>query len=176
MSRKSTASKSRAKPSSLKASSSGVSRSSSMSPTTRERVGKYELGGLVHAWDDDQLIRGRLREGLALFLDFDKESAKSVERTVDINTQNIKCNLPVLLPITKLMQENNMLMPNIDRLIQVVDQVYTISKNPRSLEHCYQMAWVCRRLLVCGKAYCYRPAPPEEPRLKSNMFSLRLKN
>ena len=162
------AAKTMAKPCcSTRASSGSASGPSTPSTPTRiERVGKYEMGSLAKTWDNDELICDQIREKKPLLLHVDPASGNLVEQYVEGNVANVKANLRVLIPLADIMAKNRLLMPNIDRLIQVIDRLYQISKKPRSLEHCYQTAWAFRRLLGTGKSFCYKPAPPEEPKLK----------
>lgn len=152
-----------------KASSSGCnSPASTPRGGSPERVGKYDLSQLAKLWDDQESVRGRLREDHQLLLHFDQETKTAIDAHVEGNVANVKANLAVLLPLATLMAKNSLLMPCIDGLIQSVDQVYKIAKLPRNLEHCYQMGWAIRRLLVAGKNYCYKPSPPEAPRIHNN--------
>ena len=161
------AAKTKARPSaSGSASSSGTSTPAPPStPSTPERVGKYNMSHLPKAWDDDDFIRERLREDKPLLLHLDpkcgQEQAAYVEGTVD----NVKLNLPALLPLADLMSKNSLLMPNIDSLIQSVHNAYKVAKKPRNYEHCYAMGWAFRRLLGTGKSFCYRDHPPEDSKL-----------
>ena len=147
-----------------KASSSGSASPTTSSNSTPERVGKYDISHLPKAWDDEETIRERLRNDHQLLLHLDPSTGEAANVDVDGSVANVKCNLQVLIPLADTMAQNSLLMPNIDRLIQSVDMTYKRAKKARSLEHCYQMAWACRRLLVTGKAYCYRDVPPEEPK------------
>ena len=162
MGKKAAAVKSKAKG---KASSSGSGSPTTSSNSTPDRVGKYDISHFLKAWDDDETVRERLRNGHQLLLHHDPLTGEAANVSVEGTVANVKCNLQVLLPIADTMAQNSLLMPNIDRLIQCVDLLYQKVKQPRSLEHCYHMAWACRRLLGTGKAYCYRDVPPEEPRL-----------
>ena len=135
-----------------------------------ERVGTNDLLNLAKSWDDDEDVRSRIRDQLAILLTYDPESQKSVERYVEATVETIKINRAALAPLCKLLAKNDLLMPNIDRLIQTVDQAYRIGKHPRSYEHSYQMAWAFRRLLVKVKSFCYKPSPPEEPKLQKSGY------
>ena len=150
---------------SSKASSSGCSspRSTTSSP---ERVGKYDLSHLPRAWDNNDAVRDRLRDDKALLLHVDELSEDPIEAHVDGVVADVKCNKHALVPLAEVMATNQLLMPNICRLIEAVEQVYKLAKKPRSFEHSYQMAWAFRRLLVCLKSFCYRDNPPEESQLK----------
>ena len=150
------------------ASSSGSSPGTSTpsTPSRIERVGKYEMGSLARSWDNDEKVREQIREKKPLLLHVDPASGNLVEQHVDGSVANVKANMHVLIPLADIMAKNSLLMPNIDRLIQVIDRFYHLSKVPRSLEHCYHLAWAFRRLLGTGKSYCYKATPPDEPKLK----------
>ena len=168
MGKRRSAAKSKAKPSCSSGASSSGSASGTSTPSTPtriERVGKYEMGSLAKSWDNEECTRDRIREKKPLLLHVDPASGDLVEQHVEGSVANVKANLHALIPLADIMAKNSLLMPNIDRLIQVIDRLYQISKLPRSLEHCYQMAWAFRRLLGTGKSFCYKPTPPEEPKL-----------
>ena len=136
-----------------------------------ERVGTYDLLNLAKTWDDDEDVRSRIRDQEAILLSYDEEIKKPVERYVEATLETIRVNRATLAPVCKLLANNDLLMPNIDRLIQTVDQAYRIGKHPRSYEHSYQMSWAFRRLLVKVKSFCYKPSPPEEPHLQKSEYS-----
>ena len=90
---------------------------------------------------------------------------------VEGTIEELKINKEVLAPLLVLMKDNKQLLPNIDRLIQSIDVLYTSSKNHRDLEHCYQQAWALRRLIQKLKSFTYRDLPPTEAYLALFVFA-----
>ena len=148
-----------------RASGSGSSSPRSTNGSCVERVGKYGLDTLPRDWDNCDEIRDRLRDDHHLLRHVDPETGEQTNHHVEGNVVNLKCNKQIVLPLAKLMAENGLLVPSLDRLIEACDRIYKIAKKPRSPEHCYQMAWACRRLMGTMKSFCYRPLPPEDPKL-----------
>lgn len=149
-----------------KSSSSGDARSETrddsqeLSPR-QTLVGRYELTGLSSSWDNDPLIRERIRENRNLCLNLGQDGEPASEH-VDASTDTIKLNNIVLLPLCSLMRENELMLPCIDNLIQSVDEFFQITKRHKSMEHSYHEAWAIRRLLVKLKRFLYRDHPPQD--------------
>lgn len=159
----------KSKPRQSKASSSGSSpRSGGGSPdrseSSRERVGQYELAGLVKDWDDQEEIRDSLRSDHNLLRTVCvKDGAYDVQNGyVEGSVQNVVLNIKALEPVLALMGQHDRLLPNIDNLIQCIDSLYRKVKKPRSLEHSYQMGWAFRRLIQVVKGSCYKDFPPQD--------------
>ena len=146
-------------------SSNGSPRSvaSTSSPTSRmDRVGNYDLSHLAKIWDDTEVIRNQVREKHHLLMNMNLQTGTLDDSYVDGHLENVKLNSAALMPLLELMRRNDLLMPNIDRLIQSIDNFYSIAKRSKSLEHSYQMAWAFRRLLVKTKGLCYKDSPPQD--------------
>ena len=141
----------------------GSSKSDTPSPF-RERVGSYELAGLVKAWDDNEVVRDMLREDHQLFRTYHEVEGALVAKDayVEGTVANVQLNFQALQPVIQLMGENDRLLPHLDTLIQCTDALYRKVKKPRSLEHSYQMAWGCRRLIQVVKGCCYKETPPQD--------------
>lgn len=161
---KATAARSRAASSSTRASSSGerpLSRASSPGSSPKSLVGALDLSGLPTAWDNEPAIRERVRDNNNLCLTYDHD-CKVGNGYVDATIENVKLNQAVLLPICKIMKENNLQLPILDHLIEAIDKFFQVAKLPRNPEHCYQEAWSIRRLLNKLKRSTYRVAPPQD--------------
>lgn len=143
--------------------SSGSGGSPSSHGSSRERVGKYELGSLVKAWDNDEELRGRVREKHPLLRAWDEVNSVAVDADVGKSIENCTLNAAALKPLLRLMKDNNLLLPALDRLIESIDKFYQTSKMIKSLEHCYKMAWGFRDLISTLKNLCYKPSPPTDP-------------
>ena len=158
------AAKSKAKPRTSRSgsSSSGLSPPAA-TPVVRERVGSYDLLNLVKIWDDNEMVRDRVRENHNLCQTVHVEGDKEMIRDayVEGNVSNVKANVHVLEPVIEIMGHNERLLPNLDNLIQCIDAFYRKAKKARTLEHCYQMAWSIRRMIQVVKGACYRETPPE---------------
>lgn len=148
---------------SASSSGSATPRTPTSSPSRSERVGVYDMSSLPLSWDNDEVIRSRLREGKPLLLHYDQRTGEGVAAHVDGTVADVKANIAALAPLACIMANHGLLMPNIDRLIQAVDSGYKVAKQQRSLEECYQTAWAFRRLLVTAKGFCYRECPPDDP-------------
>jgi len=124
-------------------------------------VGALDLSGLPTAWDNEPAIRERVRDNNNLCLTYDHD-CKVGNGYVDATIENVKLNQAVLLPICKIMKENNLQLPILDHLIEAIDKFFQVAKLPRNPEHCYQEAWSIRRLLNKLKRSTYRVAPPQD--------------
>ena len=71
-------------------------------------------------------------------------------------------NEPVLLPICRLMQKNDLKPPALERIIEQIDAFYALSKIWGGYESYYHQAWAIRRPLGKLKTYTYRDFPPED--------------
>lgn len=141
--------------------------SSEFSPRNAS-VGYYSLDDLPGLWDNNPIIRDRLRHqesgsktGLPLVVGLDAAGAEAevyVEATLDV----LKANEYVMMPVLHLMSKNMLMLPHIDRVIEAVDSFYKICKKPRGGDHCYQQAWAIRRLIGYTKHQCYRDFPPQD--------------
>ena len=156
----------KSRPSSV-SSGSGSHGSPTSTPSNhaKERVGKYDLGGLSRSWDDSQDCRERLRAGHNLLQNFDSTNQVNVDGDVDKTLENCMINSFVLLPVMDLLRQNQLMLPALDRLIQCIDAFYRTSKVTRTLEHCYNQAWAIRDLINVLKGLLYRESPPTDAQL-----------
>lgn len=126
------------------------------------RVGHYSLDDLPSLWDNNPIIRDRMRsKDFPLVVGLDQageQAAVYVEATHEV----LQVNEYVMMPLADLMSKNMLMLPHIDRLIQAIDSFYKLSKKPRGAEHCYQQAWAIRRLIGYMKHQCYRELPPQD--------------
>lgn len=161
----------KSKPSRASSSGSGHSPTTGSSSEFSPRnalVGHYSLDDLPVLWDNNPIIRDRLRHQdpdsktvLPLVVGLDAagaEAAVYVEATLEV----LKANEYVMMPVFHHMSKNMLMLPHIDRMIQAVDSFYKISKQPRGGDHCYQQAWAIRRLIGYTKHQCYREFPPQD--------------
>lgn len=168
-----TAAKSRAargeRPSSSGTSASrGASRGSSVddrdaSQTPREKalVGNYDLSSLPSEWDLSPDVRKRMRDDMNLVTACDQWGKES-NLTVTATKPNVKLNACVLRPVAVLMEQNDLLLPAIDRLIMAIEEYYVLAKRTISHEAAYHEAWAIRRLIGKLKRTCYRDNVPED--------------
>ena len=142
-------------------SSSSGSRAESPNPSPRSLVGNYHLDAVPSQWDNDQALRSRMRAELNLVIALD-EKGEECNSFVDATTANVAANSAVLLPIAKLMCQNNMTLPSIGRLIESIDKFFQVAKRSVPLEKCYHEAWSIRRLIGKLKRFLYRDSPPQD--------------
>lgn len=156
---KSKASRSRASSSGCQTPQSGTS-----DAAPKERVGSYELVGLIKAWDDQEETRDLIRDDNHILRTINVVNGANVVQNayVEGNLANVVLNHKVLEPLVDLMGQNQRLLPNLDNLIQCIDSLYRKAKKPKSLEHAYQMAWGFRRLIGVVKCVCYKDLPPQD--------------
>lgn len=171
---KKTAAKSKPeKPSGSGHASSSGSRADSPSPSPRSLVGNYALDSLPNLWDNDAAVRARMRADMNLVTALDEKGEES-NSYVDATTANVALNAPVLLPIAKMMCQNDMTLPSIDRLIQSIDAFFQVAKRSVSLEKCYHEAWAIRRLISKLKRFLYRDSPPQDYVNKLNLLPFNM--
>ena len=149
-------------------SSSGSTRCDSGSPAPSESesrkvvCGNYDLSCLPKNWDDDMNIRERMRSGLSLVVRLDPTTEKPVNGTVESTTENVKLNEPVLLPVCRLMKDNELKPPRLERIIEQINCFYNMAKIWGGYEAYYHQAWAIRRLMGKLKTFTYREFPPED--------------
>ena len=147
--------------------------SGSTSPwSAKQRVGNYDLENLSKKWDDDSVIRERIRNGFHLCRHWDHETKQETDTYVECCVDDARVNKLVVAPLLRLMKDNDLLLPSIDRLIQAICLFYEVGKKPRSLEHCYQQAWSLRRIIQNVKSHCYIDTPPQDRMLNCYMNCL----
>ena len=158
------------------ASSSG-SRTDSPNPSPRSLVGNYGLDSLPKIWDNDEAVRARMRAEMNVVTAID-EKGEECNSYVDATTANVALNYRILLPIAKLMCQNDMTLPSIDRLIQSIDGFFQVAKRSVSLERCYHEAWALRRLIGKLKRFVYRDSLPKDyiVQLISNLLPFNMHN
>lgn len=138
------------------------SRASSPGASPKSVVENYELEGIPIAWDNESVIRERIRENMNLCLSFNHETGKPDCGHVDASFDNLRLNAPVLKPLVALMKVHDLQLPSIDKLIAAVDEFFQVAKLSRSTPMCYQEAWAIRRMIVKLKKYIYRNQPPQD--------------
>ena len=126
-------------------------------------VGTYELDRVPLDWDNDHVIRDRIREGLNLCVAHDFEKNGPVSKYVDATVENLKLNAPVLLPLARLMGKNELQLPAIEKLINAVTEFFLLAKISKTSDHSYQEAWALRRMIGKLKRFTYRSWPPQDP-------------
>ena len=144
-------------------SGSGTLRARSDSPTGVPKVivGNYDLGVLPKQWDDDLVIRDRMRSGMSLVVRLDHNNQPE-NGYVESTTENVKLNEAVLHPICILMQKNDLKPPQLEKIIEQIHIFYGMAKIWGRYETYYQQAWALRRLLGKLKTFTYREFPPED--------------
>ena len=146
--------------------SSGIPRDSNGSPLvpTKEQV-TWSLDGLAVAWDNDPLVRDRLRsDGCRLLKNFDAKLKQAVDAPIEIKVENLRVNACVLSPLFKMMSQHERSSPCVEKLqLQVADLfnrakvVYT-----KHGDRVYQDTWAIKRLCTLGKSQQFRGCPPKE--------------
>lgn len=125
-------------------------------------MGNYDVAILAKQWDDNSCIRDRIRENQHLLRHYSVEDQKETDGYVEGCVDDARVNKEVLAPVFSLMKDNALLLPSIDRLILTIEHFYQIGKKPKSMVHCYQMAWATRRAIQAVKSLAYKDGPPEE--------------
>lgn len=125
-------------------------------------VGNFDLGPIAEAWDNSAKIRDRIRSNANLLMrwnyETDGEECGFVEATID----NCRTNDEVLLPILRLMADNNLQIPTIQGLQETIEAFYQVCKVVRSPSLVYQEAWAIRRLIGKTKKITYRSYAPQD--------------
>ena len=156
----------KSKASNSRASSSGCQtpRSHTSDASPKERVGSYELVGLIKAWDDQEETRDSIRDDNHILRTINVVDGAYVVQNayVEGTLANVVLNHKILEPLIDLMGQNQRLLPNLDNLIQCIDSLYRKAKKAKSLEHADQMAWGFRRLIGVVKGVCYKDLPPQD--------------
>lgn len=149
-----------------RSSSSGMPRDSNGAPMVdvKEQV-SFSLDGLAVAWDNDPLIRERLRsDGGHLLKTYDAKLKQAVDGQIEIKVENLRVNACILSPLFKMMSQNEGASPCVEKLqLQVADLfnrakvVYT-----KHGDRVYQDSWAIKRLCTLGKSQQFRGSPPKE--------------
>lgn len=149
-----------------RSSSSGMPRGSNGAPMVdvKEQV-SFSLDGLAVAWDNDPLIRERLRsDGGHLLKTYDAKLKQAVDGQIEIKVENLRVNACILSPLFKMMSQNERASPCVEKLqLQVADLfnrakvVYT-----KHGDRVYQDSWAIKRLCTLGKSQQFHGSPPKE--------------
>lgn len=149
-----------------RSSSSGMPRDSNGAPMVdvKEQV-SFSLDGLAVAWDNDPLIRERLRsDGGHLLKTYDAKLKQAVDGQIEIKVENLRVNACILSPLFKMMSQNERASPCVEKLqLQVADLfnrakvVYT-----KHGDRVYQDSWAIKRLCTLGKSQQFHGSPPKE--------------
>lgn len=75
---------------------------------------------------------------------------------------NIEHNYFVVKPLARLMGDNHLTLPAVDRLIEAVTRFYDIVKMPKNGDFYYQQGWALRRLCTKLKSCIYRDQAPQD--------------
>ena len=127
-----------------------------------EKVGGYCLNGLASCWDQDFLVRQRLRSGLNLVCKYDPSTGASITGTVEKSADNCKINNFILSPILCMMFQNDFKLPAIDEVQTHVADIYQLNQCTVTEVQIYQDSWAIRRLLHYMKSMLYRPTFPKD--------------
>lgn len=126
-----------------------MSRNPSPSPT--ERAVHYSLEGLHLDWDNDSVVRRRVRWGNHVIRHFDPQTSTETNQYVEKTLVNVRLNKQVLKPLCVRMRSHELALPIIDAVIEEFRNLYCFSKVTVSYDTLYQEAWACRRLLALAK-------------------------
>lgn len=127
-----------------------------------EKVGGYSLDGLATCWDNDFLVRRRLRSGLNLVCKYDPNTGGPVTGHVEKSQDNCRLNNFILSPILCMMFENDLKLPAIDAVQIHVADIYQLNQVTVMEVQIYQDSWAIRRLLHYMKSMLYRPSFPKD--------------
>ena len=127
-----------------------------------EKVGGYCLNGLASCWDQDFLVRQRLRSGLNLVCKYDPSTGAPITGNVEKSADNCKINNFILSPILCMMFENDFKLPAIDEVQTHVADIYQLNQCTVTEVQIYQDSWAIRRLLHYMKSMVYRPTFPKD--------------
>lgn len=122
----------------------------------------YSLDGLAKMWDDNEIVRGRLREQQNLCRHWDIKNSKEMDVSVDATLANCRINDSVLGPILKFIHANGGKMPSIDRVIEQVTLLYKMAKVSATGEKMYQEGWAVRRLCSHMKRLIHKQYQPKD--------------
>lgn len=128
-----------------------------------EKVGGYSLQGVAKAWDDDNVVRQRLRDEFNLVLMADPlNDGMGKNGHVEKSAKNLKVNDCILMPLLKIMHQYDLRLPAIDEVLAQVSKVYSFGKITVSEGQVYQDSWAIRRLLHYTKSMLYRTSYPKD--------------
>ena len=124
----------------------------------RVRVGSYSIDGLSAAWENVSKLRDRMWEQRCLLVQWDSKlevEIPALNGHVSKSIHNLRSNRQILFPLIHLMRQNDLLLPNIDRLIAEVQVLYKRNGLGTSKDHgdiLYHTSWSIRHLLSLLKA------------------------
>ena len=127
-----------------------------------EKVGGYSLDGLATCWDNDFLVRQRLRCGYNLVCKYDPSTGAPVSGHVEKSQDNCKINNFILSPVLCMMFQNDFKLPAIDQVQIHVGDIYQLNQVTVTEVQIYQDSWAIRRLLHYMKSMLYRPSFPKD--------------
>lgn len=158
-----------------RSSSSGMPRDSNGAPMVdaKEQV-SFSLDGLAIAWDNDPLIRERLRsDGGQLLKTYDAKLKQAVDGQIEIKVENLRVNACILSPLFKMMSQNERASPCVEKLQQQVADLFNRAKvvYTKHGDRIYQDSWAIKRLCTLGKSQQFRGSPPKE-NIKTKNVSL----
>ena len=127
-----------------------------------EKSGKYSLDGLAVSWDDEPLIRNRMRNNENLMRHWDSKKGEETNDDVTRNVANLKLNYKVLAPLLVKMASNGHLLPAIDRIMEEVGKLLVRCKVPHDGERIYREGWAIKKLLSLAKAQMWKDRTPKD--------------
>ena len=131
-------------------------------PWSSPVVGNFDLGPVAEAWDNSPKIRNRIHSNANLLMRWNEETDEEESGFVEATIQNCRANDEVLLPVLRLMAENNLQIPTIQGLQESIELFYQLCKVVRSPSLVYQEAWAIRRLIGKTKKITYRSFAPQD--------------
>ena len=137
-------------------------RGSSPPSSSKSVVGSFELGTIPETWDNSPQIRERIRQNQNLLMRWNYQTSGEEAGYVEATYDNCKVNGPVLLPVLKLMAENQNQLPSVRGLQEAIESFYQLSKVVRSPDQVYQESWGIRRLIGKTKKLTYRSFAPQD--------------
>lgn len=101
-------------------------------------------------WDNDPLVRQRLREGWNLVVNYDTKLKRASNNFVQHTVHNVKYNACVLRPVCQEMSKLRLV--NIENLEDEVRQVHSLYNSLVSDQTMTEQAWAIRHLVSVLKS------------------------
>ena len=117
--------------------------------------------GLALKWDNNELVRQRMRSGWNLLVHFDPKLKKMSNCSVDRTVPNVKVNVEILAPVCDWMRRSCR-VPEIDSLESQVQQMFSMYNAKVDTKTIGDQAWSIRHLITVLRQTA-RPPKPGSP-------------
>lgn len=122
------------------------------------------MDSLCEAWDNNPLVRERLRDRHHLMRHLDPATGEETNGYVEKSVDNMKLNHFILSLVFKLMAAHDLALPNIDKILEQITKLYAKSQVtfPKHADRVYQDGWAVRRFCSLIKKQAHRPTWPKD--------------